>query len=464
MAEREMSESKRCALVPPRPRTGTRSFRISPRRTTTHGFAASALATQSGAAACSIKAAPGRKRRTSSTLGVMRPPCREDTAGGVPIYTAWNRRMDRRFGPDFERVDSTVAFGPVGLSEFPTGCQARASVGASATVEHANARRAAHHHRGLQVEEQPVAHHTVDALEGAMDLARVRALGQGRVHDHSAVVARRTVAPRASGKDLGDARQRGGPAERDQLDGHRPRGAQSRDELRLLDHDDPPARGQRHQLLADQGSASALDHLALRVHLVRAVDHQVEDRVVFEADQRETEPPPGLDRFLRGSGAAHAHLAPGQGLERGRGPAPGPVTDHHPVLDELRGALACGLSLCIVVHTAPSAGPECRACARSACVWRSSAQVAKGDLAASRWPGPANPWPAAACLRFYSAEADLISTGKGAVPVSSHPSSGSAKASADRFRSLASAAAARASDRSAGLPSATTYRPLSFVL
>ena len=56
----------------------------------------------------------------------------------------------------------------------------------------------------------------------------------------------------------------------------------------------------------------------------------------------------------------------------------------------------------------------------------------------------------------HSADADLTGVEKGAVPVSSHPPSSSANASADRFLRLACAATARAADRSSGLPSVTT--------
>ena len=117
--------------------------------------------------------------------------------------------------------------------------------------------------------------------------------------------------------------------ERYQRDGNAARRAQPRDELRLLDDEDPPPRRQRDQLLSNVGAAAPLDHLLVGIDLVGAIQDQIEARRLVERGERQTQATAEIGGPLRSRNAADVELAAGDRFECREGGAPGSVADDH---------------------------------------------------------------------------------------------------------------------------------------
>src|SRR5207302_9855418 len=94
-ADVEILASKYCSLVGPRTRTGMTSFRISPRRTITHGVSIRKAATHGGAGASRISEARGRNRSRSCGLAGVISLLVDD--GGR--YTALSQSLEQSCVP-----------------------------------------------------------------------------------------------------------------------------------------------------------------------------------------------------------------------------------------------------------------------------------------------------------------------------------------------------------------------------
>ena len=97
--------------------------------------------------------------------------------------------------------------------------------------------------------------------------------------------------------------RRRGEAEGHDLDRQR-KGAEARNELARIGDDDHPSRRRRHDLLAQQRAAAALDQSQLGVDFVRAVHSQVEFRQFVERRYGDAETFCLRFRPLRGCDAA----------------------------------------------------------------------------------------------------------------------------------------------------------------
>ena len=132
-----------------------------------------------------------------------------------------------------------------------------------------------------------------------------------------------------------------------------------------LGHNQEALRRAHHELLPQQGRPAALDEPQLAVHLVGAVDRDVQHPLTVQLDGVEAKPAAELRRPLRGERRANRRpLRPALPRELHRAPhgAPGAQADGHPGLDSLqrrgRCRLAGGLDLANGASMPPAAGPR----------------------------------------------------------------------------------------------------------
>jgi hypothetical protein len=178
-------------------------------------------------------------------------------------------------------------------------------------------------------QEEPGAH---DAGDGPQAGVEARRIGDGidaAIEDVIAVVReeRRGAHPAQHGREarLGQAGTAEADGERHHLDGQLPPTPERFHQLFAPHQDDEaPRRGGDH-LLTQERAAVPLDHVQMRVDLVRAVDREIDRGPAVEGDQRDAQLARERRGSLRGGDAGDAETglrrAPERMDERRRGPA-----------------------------------------------------------------------------------------------------------------------------------------------
>jgi len=203
-------------------------------------------------------------------------------------------------------------------------------------------------------QEQAVLDHAGHALQGKGKHFRLLNFAEGAIEDEVALIGdeRRAIlvktldnlalAAGLRGHGLDHAARRG-EAEGHHLDGER-KPPERLHQFAIVGDDHHLIGRGRHDLLAQQRTASALDQPQLIVDLIGAIDGEMQVRRVVERGQRNAKP---LGLRTRRLGCRHAkHLESGgdfnsQRLDEARRGRAGAEPQPRPVADEIEGAQGC---------------------------------------------------------------------------------------------------------------------------
>ena len=134
--------------------------------------------------------------------------------------------------------------------------------------------------------------------------------------------------------------------------------AQAVHQLGFIGDNDQAAAGAGHHLFAQQCPAAALDQIERpTLDFVRAIDGQVQLRVIGQGRNRDAQPARLSARMLRGRDANDVQSlldALAQCVHRQSGGRPGSQADHHPVFYQRhRGFRRCLLEFFKWIHLDP---------------------------------------------------------------------------------------------------------------
>ena len=148
---------------------------------------------------------------------------------------------------------------------------------------------------------------------------------------------------RHAGAPLPQPRRRAFPPERNHLDGHRAARTQPVHQFALVHHDHEPLRGARHDLLAQQRPAQALDQVqGGALHLVGAVDGEMNALALLQSREWNAQRARLRGRLLRGWNPGDPQTradAPADRRDRQGRRGAGAQPYHHSVFHQGRGGL-----------------------------------------------------------------------------------------------------------------------------
>ena len=151
---------------------------------------------------------------------------------------------------------------------------------------------ASDHHSVNLAKKQAVLHDAGDGIDRSGDLDRPKGLAEGCIQDVIALVCDEWFsadrAKRHTGSELGKMRSNELAREGHDFDRQRKLAESSNDFASVYDHDHP-ARSGGHDLLSEQGAATAFDRLKVAIDLVGAVDREVYRTELLKRNERHRE-------------------------------------------------------------------------------------------------------------------------------------------------------------------------------